>query len=209
MSIYISGKSCHTGTITVFTDPKTKLEIKGGGKWKDLELLKNHLIIDCGADIAKIITVYGFTPHIDLEKKYNHKSIIINWPDFDYPELDCDFWFDLIEVIRHRKKNIIVCCKGGHGRTGTCLTILAYYMDVKEAQENPIEFVRNNYCKEAVESESQVAYIEKICNLDLRMTHGSNWKDPKTVEKEKKETPSMTVDEKGYYYPKPYGSYWE
>jgi len=183
---YVS-KECHKGTIEVFTDPQSNIKIKGGGKWKDLEILPDHLIVDCGADIGKIITIYGFTPHIDLEKKYNHKSITINWPDFDYPDLDFHFWGDLIEVLRKKKKDVIVCCKGGHGRTGTCLSILAYYMNVKEAQENPIDFVRSKYCKEAVESENQVWYVEQTCNLDLRDTHGSNFVKKDTKKDKTKE----------------------
>ena len=168
---YYVSKECHKGTIEVFTDPTSGIKLKGGGSWKDLELLPNHLILDCGAGVDKNVEVYGFTPIIDLEK-YNPQSITINWPDFGAPLLDFDFWEDLVTVLRDFKKDVIVCCQGGHGRTGTCLSILIYLMNPEIG--NPVEFVRKNYCKEAVENSKQIWYIEDMCNISLKGTDGSN-----------------------------------
>ena len=185
-------KPCHKGTIEVFEDPKSKIKIKAGGDWEGLEILPNHLIIDCGANVSKNVEVYGFKPHIDLEAKYNNTSITINWPDFGIPDLDFDFWEDLISVLRKTKKDVIVCCKGGHGRTGTCLSILAYFM-LGDVDMNPVKFVRKNYCVKAVESANQIMYIEYICNIDLKGTKESNFYDKKPKGKEDKK--ADTIDD--------------
>lgn len=49
-------------------------------------------------------------------------------------------------------------CIGGHGRTGMFLSALVAY---RKAAEDPIAYVRKNYCHKAVESKAQVAYLVK------------------------------------------------
>ena len=48
-------------------------------------------------------------------------------------------------------------CIGGHGRTGTFFAALVAHMmpEVKD----PIAYVRENYCNEAVETEEQIAFL--------------------------------------------------
>lgn len=55
-------------------------------------------------------------------------------------------------------KKVHVGCIGGHGRTGMVLSAL-----VAEATGNKdaIKFVRKNYCKKAVETEKQIAFLIK------------------------------------------------
>lgn len=55
-------------------------------------------------------------------------------------------------------KNIHMGCIGGHGRTGMVMSALIKYIcDVDDATT----WVRENYCKKAVESQSQVMYLHK------------------------------------------------
>jgi hypothetical protein len=49
-------------------------------------------------------------------------------------------------------------CIGGHGRTGTFLAALVAHMS---GEKDAIKYVRDNYCKKAVESESQVNFLNK------------------------------------------------
>ena len=49
-------------------------------------------------------------------------------------------------------------CIGGHGRTGMFLAAVVALM---ELDPEPIAYVRENYCKKAVESKAQVAYLVK------------------------------------------------
>lgn len=60
-------------------------------------------------------------------------------------------------------KKVHLGCLGGHGRTGTVLAALvARFMGRKDA----IEYVRANYCKKAVESSEQVAFLMKHFGVD-------------------------------------------
>jgi hypothetical protein len=55
-------------------------------------------------------------------------------------------------------KKVHVGCIGGHGRTGTFLAALVKHM---LGIEDAITYVRENYCKKAVESESQIQFLHK------------------------------------------------
>lgn len=55
-------------------------------------------------------------------------------------------------------KNVHVGCIGGHGRTGTVLSaIIAELLEEADA----IQYVRQHYCKKAVESKEQVEFLMK------------------------------------------------
>lgn len=54
-------------------------------------------------------------------------------------------------------KKVHVGCIGGHGRTGTVLAALRKHMT---GDENATEHVRTHYCKKAVESTAQVAFLK-------------------------------------------------
>lgn len=49
-------------------------------------------------------------------------------------------------------------CIGGHGRTGMFLSALVSHMT---GEQDAITYVRQHYCKKAVESHEQAAYLEK------------------------------------------------
>ena len=54
-------------------------------------------------------------------------------------------------------KTVHVGCIGGHGRTGTVLSAIVAELGDKDA----IQWVRKHYCKKAVESDAQVAFLRK------------------------------------------------
>jgi hypothetical protein len=56
-------------------------------------------------------------------------------------------------------------CIGGHGRTGTFLAALVKEMT---GNEDAIEYVREHYCKKAVESNEQIAFLVK--NFGIKST---------------------------------------
>jgi len=98
--------------------------------------------------------------------------IAISWDDYRVPDLTREEWVVMVEELREVKKGgklgeeVLVCCVGGHGRTGTCLSILAYLMGA--TTEDPVKFVREVYCKKAVESNEQLNYIEEVCQCEVK-----------------------------------------
>lgn len=55
-------------------------------------------------------------------------------------------------------KNLHLGCIGGHGRTGL---VLAALIRVVDDDKHAAEWVRENYCKRAIESQSQVGFLKR------------------------------------------------
>ncbi len=91
----------------------------------------------------------------------------IEWPDRGTPNLPREWWVMMAKVIRGMPKGskVGLCCMGGHGRTGTMLAILAVLLGQVKKGKCPVAWVRKNYCKEAVESNSQADYVEEITGV--------------------------------------------
>jgi len=59
-------------------------------------------------------------------------------------------------------KKVHIGCLGGHGRTGT---IMAALLAQNYGMKDSIKYIRENYCKKAVESPSQVSWLKD--NFDV------------------------------------------
>lgn len=173
-STYTKNSKCHNGTVLAFTDPKSKVDICGGGKMRDVLVKKDDLFIDVGFHYEKLIETYGLKAGWKLEQ-YNktEQAIKIDWTDGGHPNLSKKFWEDLVKVIRTEKKRVVVSCQGGHGRTGTVLSILSVLMGAVKKEEDPVKFIREKYCQEAVETKTQCDYIENItgCKIAEKPSH--------------------------------------
>lgn len=86
----------------------------------------------------------------------------ITWPDRGAPPLGADWWAALAKALPGVKGNIGLCCMGGHGRTGVMLAILAALLGKVPKSDCPVAWVRERYCKSAVESDAQLDYVERI-----------------------------------------------
>lgn len=162
-------KRCHEGTIKVFQDPQTLVPYYGGGTSRDMVIYEGHLIIAMTSIDVNTVKLYNFKAPQLL--RGNNPVVRISWPDFDIPELDQQFWFDLIDVINnkwaaHEITGVTACCVGGHGRTGTALSILAGLTGA--CQSDPVLFIRKHYCEKVVESDTQVKYIEEITGIKVK-----------------------------------------
>lgn len=71
----------------------------------------------------------------------------------------------VLEAMKTQK--VIMFCMGGHGRTGYIASIVLGYM----GYEDPVEFIRNKYCKSAVESQSQLNQIAEILDNEKIKEH--------------------------------------
>jgi len=170
---YTSSK-CHNGTVLAFTDSKSKIDVCGGGKMRDVLVKKDDLFIDVGFHYDRLVETYGLKNGWKLEQHNKTEQVIkIDWSDGSYPNLSKKFWEELVKVIRTEKKRVVVSCQGGHGRTGTVLSILSVLMGAVKKEEDPVKFIREKYCKEAVETKVQCEYIENItgCKITEKPSH--------------------------------------
>lgn len=93
-------------------------------------------------------------------------TIDVDWGDFDVPELTKDWWALLIKTLQEMPTlNVAFYCEGGHGRTGTALAILAQLSGNVPEGYDPVDWVRDIYCDEAVESMRQLNYIEDMTGV--------------------------------------------
>jgi hypothetical protein len=86
----------------------------------------------------------------------------IEWPDYGVPTLTRPQWDAIVKAVLERGRPLMVCCVGGHGRTGTALSILLTLMGVVPEDADPVTFVRDAYCDEAVETVGQLNYVGRI-----------------------------------------------
>lgn len=162
---------CHIGSIPVFKDPKSKVVFHGGGSIRKMTIPRGSFIIDVGCGMLQeenFNTVISKNLSKVFMKEMNNiqdldlKGVLIHWRDGDVIELKKNFWELLIEEIRLQKRDVYVGCVGGHGRTGTVLSILAGLLGVSK---DPVKFIRKNYCEKAVETVVQLEYIKEITGL--------------------------------------------
>jgi hypothetical protein len=154
-----------------------------------------QLIIDCGNVVddkpAKWVRgpgrvhIGGVDPFDTLNQYLANDAIPpvvkLDWRDYGVPPVGVDiyFWKRFLSMLP--KGNIVVCCQGGHGRTGTCLAALAVAsgMTANDAialvreqhckkaiagmtANDAIALVREQHCKKAIETDSQLAYIKSL-----------------------------------------------
>jgi hypothetical protein len=91
-----------------------------------------------------------------------HHYLSIDWRDWSAPPVPPKFWQAFHDTVRSKGiKRVIVHCEGGHGRTGTALAALLMTLK-KCSATDAADFIHTDYCKEAIESESQVEYLTNL-----------------------------------------------
>lgn len=93
----------------------------------------------------------------------SHRQIVLDWPDFGTPGLPLQFWRDLLRVIKRHRRTVLFCM-GGHGRTGTAISILTM-LAARIPGADAIEHIRLDYCRSAVETKQQVEYVKRLGRL--------------------------------------------
>ena len=132
-----------------------------------IEIIKN---LFCGSEDEALvmakepIKVDTLIPLNDLDAKIwdlGFRGEILYYPVKDYGILPNDVLDDLVSKIIDRIRNgkkVGLFCMGGHGRTGYVASIVLGKLGYKD----PIQFLRANYCKEAVESNAQIQHIADV-----------------------------------------------
>jgi len=153
----------HDGSV-VFTLPDgTSI---GAANSRGLDLGLADLVLD----LAGVVS----SPKTFIESKNKKFSILnelistpevirLHWADMQPPPagVGLKFWQGLLSCIDPGSR-VVVCCIGGHGRTGTALVSIliasGMLLDVNQA----IAFIREEHCTKAVESEAQITYLRKL-----------------------------------------------
>ncbi len=111
-----------------------------------------------GKDERPTFAFLGITPPKDLLSP----QVTIDWPDMSIPAIDKPRWDALVKMLVQTRRPIFMGCGAGHGRTGTALVIVGCLTGVIPKDVDPVTWVRERYCPQAVESSSQVSYITLI-----------------------------------------------
>lgn len=175
-------EECHKGNVLAFS--WENIDVHGAGRSRDMAIPAGAIQIDCvGSMNSKIVA--ALSPEFASLEKFNRRTgMVIDWPDMKAPELSAKFWNALVVVLKaiatKRKKEkpdarvcVVVFCMGGHGRTGTALSILASLFGVVPESKCPVEFIREKYCKNAVESNVQLDYVEIVTGRKVTSTVGT------------------------------------
>jgi len=90
--------------------------------------------------------------------------------DFGTPrELDRPYWLALasdVKTLLETGTNVLLACYGGHGRSGMVACILTGLLRPDLTADDPVHWLWENYCSEAVETRGQELYIYKILDID-------------------------------------------
>lgn len=125
-----------------------------------------HLFLGKLADITP-----GFVRNIDVLVPldsllgkvwdYDWRGEILYIPITDYRTLPKDLEKRFVERIIKKiqeGKDVAIFCLGGHGRTGYMASLVLGKLGFSD----PIEYIRKNYCKNAVESSRQIESIAEF-----------------------------------------------
>jgi hypothetical protein len=106
-------------------------------------------------------------------------------------------------------KKVHCGCIGGHGRTGMLLAAIVAEYGEKDA----VNFVRQHYCKKAVETNAQVAFlsthfgVKKVGGTKSYLDHPSGGSSSKSLSAPTGKTISVTAEKK-FFQPIGSGSIW-
>jgi len=164
---------CHYGNVHVF-DYTDKLgntvQFYGGGTTRGSLHTSDFLLISLqstdNGDVAEVSFKNLEMP--SLKAFCAPRIIKIAIPDGGQPGFPLQFWEELLRQLAVRGEDkllkVLVRCAGGHGRTGVVLCALAVAAGVTQGAD-PIAWLRQRYCTEAVETEEQFDYIEWLSGV--------------------------------------------
>ena len=176
----LPARCSHLGETILFTDPHSGITL-GGAAGASVSGYSCGLVIDCGGlyshgpsrptfvkdaafnvdfPTAVAEAFRGLNAHVRVKAP----CFPLDWPDRSIPPTGRAFWAGLWHILRtyYAGQHIIVCCVGGHGRTGTALGALMATSGPPLTGATIIETIRTKHCTEAIETVGQEEYIHRL-----------------------------------------------
>lgn len=159
-------KTCHTDPMNLFK--LGKATIWAGSKAAvtdrvDWSFVVSAVVVRLSCPISTNDAAKGRVPkELTMEDWVEPPVLEIDWPDYSIPSLRREWWQALVSYLRTVEGDVAITCQGGHGRTGTALAIIASLGGVVPKKVDPVLWLRKLYCLDAVESNSQLGYFERI-----------------------------------------------
>jgi protein-tyrosine phosphatase len=136
---------------------------------EDLQYTQDWLVVCLLGDSPTYLKASSnYWNQLEVFAKPLFDFISIEWQDMSSPPRRAGFWLRLHEMAKDKnKKHVLFYCEGGHGRTGTALaSMLAEVCGMKGGEAT--EYVRKEYCKEAIETKSQESYINALTKKESK-----------------------------------------
>ena len=164
-------KPCHTEGTLVFEKDGTEFY---AGKYTGVSLRTYDLIIDLAKSVTSNVSGTNVRGKVGkFTDSLSAQIIHISWPDYGIISWEKDKFEKLLAAIKADKlTSVYVCCVGGHGRTGTMMSILAGLSGAIPEGECPVTWLRKVYCDNVVESEKQLGYVEAITGVKVTAEPG-------------------------------------
>jgi len=167
---------CHTGNVPILSVPG-KGTLYAGGTSRGLKT-DGLAIVDLTGTYSLFSPIKAMNDAASAAfsntiaaLSYEKKEPWLRLPitDGDIPDITFDEWRVFANDVREMLsggQSIVVFCIGGHGRTGTVVSILSHIiLGPKIVTPNPVTWLRDVYCEEVVETEPQVNYVYDMCGL--------------------------------------------
>jgi hypothetical protein len=159
----------HTGAESVYRS-LDKLVSLGGAQGHDVNGTAADLVLDLaglysGAAIKLIKSGPDDWLHLNALVPKVAPSIVFNWPDGAAVPANVEFWRQVwirLKATAVQTRHVIVCCAGGHGRTGTALASLILADDLTMTADTAMQWVRAHHCASAIETKDQERYLRLL-----------------------------------------------
>jgi hypothetical protein len=133
----------------------------------------------CSSPVIKDADIYiGFDGGMSFTRRHwpwvDGTEILFRIPDGRAPADPAAFrqLVDWTAEQLHAGKTVHCGCIGGHGRTGTFLAAL---VSVVVGEDDAITYVRENYCKKAVETLEQIEFLHKHYGIAQAGARKQSW----------------------------------
>lgn len=144
---------CHEGASLLCTSPDVYIASgRDVNKWLDAH--SGGMLLDVGnVTDLEVSSNYGFYVP-------GHRKVLkVYWPDMGVVDHQLGLWLRIAEELK--RDGGLICCMGGHGRSGSAAAIMLTLLGKCEGKE-ATAYIRKHHCKEAVETQRQLQYLDEL-----------------------------------------------